>query len=185
LWTLCERSLLRIITRVERPRAYSEFSRSMQLPKIVAASLCTAILGAQLWASFPISRTTNGWYWPFMSYPMYAIAHERGDSLVVPELRVTKCTTPAVTTIADFDSLGAPPAQLNALLTTIARGSGTPSEQRLRERLTRLVDAQFPGRYCKAAVWTRTVFVADTSTHHLRAPMRRAAEWAMNSIGGE
>ena len=157
----------------------------MSARKVVASFVCIAILGAQLRASLPISRVTNGWYWPFLSYPMYAIAHERGDSLVVSELRIASCATPAVTTIADVDSLGVSRAELGALLSDIARHRGAGAGRSLRERMTRVVDAQFPGRFCEASVWTRTVLVADTATHHLRAPMHRAAEWAMNRTGGE
>ncbi|MGH7621037.1 MAG: hypothetical protein ACREMU_01740 [Gemmatimonadaceae bacterium] len=145
------------------------------MPKALAAVACALTLGAQLRASLPISRVTNGWYWPFLSYPMYAIAHDRRDSLLVAELRVTTCASPAITTVASGDSLGVPSAELNTTLTAIAREPSARGER----AVTRVVDAQFPGRYCGASVWTRTVLVSDTATHHLRVPMRRAAAWPL------
>ena len=157
----------------------------MSSRKVLAAVVCIAVLGAQLRASLPISRVTQGWYWPFLSYPMYAIAHERGDSLVVPELRVATCGSTAYTTIETTDSLGVPRAQLNNLLYVIARSPNASGAARVSAKITHVLDAQFPGRYCAASVWTRVVFVTDTATHHVRAPMRRVAEWAMNGTGGE
>jgi hypothetical protein len=151
----------------------------MSVRRLAAASLCVAILGAQLRASLPISRVTNGWYWPFLSYPMYAIAHDRSDSLLVAELRVTTCASPAITTVASVDSLGVPSAELNTALSAIAREPSARGER----AVARVVDAQFPGRYCGASVWTRTVRVSDSATHHLRAPMRSAATWSLRDGG--
>lgn len=157
----------------------------MQLPKLVAVAVCTVILGAQLRASFPITRVTNGWYWPFLSYPMYAIAHERTDSLLVPELRVTTCEPRARARILTAYELGPPQPQLTSLLLAIARDSASAHERPLREKMARVLDARFPGQFCSAAVWTRTVFVDDAATQHLRAPMRRVAEWTMSRTSGE
>jgi len=151
------------------------------LPRAVVAALCAIILGAQVRASLPISRVTYGWYWPFLSYPMYAIAHQRGDSLVARELRATTCGSPATTTILGADALGPPPAELDALLREIARNPGAPAPA-LTAKATRAIDAQFPGRFCEASVWARTLFVADPLTHRLRAPMQRVAAWTIAGV---
>lgn len=155
----------------------------MPLRKALAAVVCIAILGAQLWTIYPISRVTNGWYWPFLSYPMYAIAHGRGDSLVVSELRVATCGHAERSTIVTSGEIGIPWQKLAGVLNSIVRNREAPAESRDVARVTRALSAQLPGRYCAASVWTRVVYVADTSTHHLRGPMRRAAEWPMNRTG--
>ena len=116
---------------------------------------------------------------------MYAIPHERTDSLLVQELRVTTCGRPAHTRVVTADALGLPLAQLKSLLLGIARDTGIVGERPLREKMTRVIDAQFPGQYCEATVWTRTVFVDDAATQRLRAPMRRAVAWAVSRIRGE
>lgn len=155
----------------------------MHLPKALVAALCAVILAAQLRASLPISRVTNGWYWPFLSYPMYAIAHARGDSLVVRELRVATCGRPAVTTTLSSDALGIPLAQLDGLLREIARDPGAPGTRAFTAKAARAIDAHFPGRFCEASEWARTVFVADPATHRLHGAMRRVAVWPMTDAG--
>jgi hypothetical protein len=116
---------------------------------------------------------------------MFAVAHGRDDSLVVSQLRVTVCGAPVVRTIVSVDSLGPPPGPINKLLYAIARDTETSKERRQREKMTRVLDAQSPGRFCEASVWTRTVFVADTATHHLQGTMWRAASWSMNRTSGK
>jgi hypothetical protein len=155
----------------------------MQLPKFVAAGVCVAVLGAQLWVSLPISNDVRGWYWPFLPYPMYGVAHKRSDSFIVPELRVAACGSGALTTVLGEDSLGSWTELLNTMLIGIARDTSVTSARHANAKLSRAIDAQFPGRYCTASMWLRVVSVADTSTHHVSAPMRLAATWSMRDAG--
>ena len=151
----------------------------MQLPKFVAAGVCTLVLGAQLRVSLPISKDVRGWYWPFLPYPMYAAPHKSSDYFIVPELRVAACGRTALTTVVGQDSLGIWTEQLNTMLVGIAHDTSAASARHASAKLSRAIDAQFPGRYCSASVWLRVVTVADTSTHHVSAPMRLAATWSM------
>ena len=152
----------------------------MQLPKFVAAGVCTVILGAQLWVSFPISKEMRGWYWPFLPYPMYAAPHESSDSFIIPELRVAACGKTEIATVIAPASLGLATEQFNSILTAIARAPNAESGRRTSARLARAIEAQFPGRYCAASAWVRVVSVADTATHHVSAPVRLAATWSMS-----
>ena len=157
----------------------------MQLPKFVAAGVCAAVLGAQLWVSLPVSKDVYGWYWPFLPYPMYAVAHTSSDSFLVPELRVAACGSAELTTVVGQDGLGIWTEQLNTMLSGIARDTSAASAGHATAKLSRAIDAQFPGRYCTASVWLRVVSVADTSTYHVSAPMRLAAMWSMLNAGSK
>jgi len=151
----------------------------MQLPKFVAAGVCIAILGAQIRETFPITREARGWYWPFLPYPMYAVPHKSGDYFIVPELRVAACDNPERFTAMSPAKLGVSPEQVALMLTTIAHASNSASGRNTSARLSRAIDAQFPGRYCAASAWIRVVTVADTATYDVSAPMRLAATWSM------
>jgi hypothetical protein len=155
----------------------------MPLPKLVAAAVCIGVLGAQISIASPASPNRNGWYWPFLPYPMYAKAHARTDTLVVPQLRVAECGGATAEMILPEDSLGAPLSQLLSNLTTIARVPHSEVATIAAERLSRAIEAQYPGRYCTASAWVRTVYVADRATSDLHGPMRRAAVWAVNRTG--
>lgn len=157
----------------------------MPLPKVIAAAVCASILGAQVIMSSPISPDRRGWYWPFLAYPMYAEAHFASDSFTVPELRVAKCGSDAQTTILTRDSLSTPRNQLLTLLILVVRAPESVDARRAEGKLSRAVEAQYPGQYCTASAWVRVVHVADTSTHHLRLPMRRAANWQVNEPGAK
>jgi hypothetical protein len=157
----------------------------MPLPKLVAAAVCIGVLGAQIFIASPASPNRSGWYWPFLPYPMYAKAHARTDTLVVPQLRVAECGGATAEMILPEDSLGVPLGQLLSSLTTIARVPQGESAKSAAERLSRVIEAQYPGRYCTASAWVRTVYVADDATYDLHRPMRRAAMWAVNRAGPE
>jgi hypothetical protein len=151
----------------------------MPLPKPVAAGICAAILGAQLWVSFPISKELRAWYWPFLPYPMYATAHERGDVLFLPQLRVATCGSPRYDKVLTAADVGVSAEQLKLALVYIARAPHAPRADRASKSLSDAIEAQHPGRYCKASAWLRVVSVSDTSTHHAYAATRFAAEWSL------
>ena len=157
----------------------------MPLPKVVAVGVCATVLGAQLAISSPISPERHGWYWPFLTYPMYAEAHFRSDSLTVSELRVAKCGSNALTTVLMTDSLGAPRSQLLTLLVIAARVPESAAGRGAEAKLSRAVESQYPARYCTASAWVRVAYVADTSTYHVLMPMRRAAVWPVNESGAK
>ena len=155
----------------------------MTLPKLVAVAVSTCVLGAQILISSPLSPERHGWYWPFLAYPMYAEAHSLSDSLVVPELRVARCGSDVSSTTLMTDSLAVPRNQLLTLLVVVARAPESEEARSAESKLSRAVEAQYPARYCSASAWMRVVHVADTSTYHVRMPMRRAAVWPVNESG--
>ena len=126
-----------------------------------------------------------GWNWPFLPYPMYAMAHARADSLVVSELRVAGCGRAAATTVMTPELLGTPLYQLPNLMITIARAPESDAAHMAMGKVRRAVEAQFPGRYCSASAWVRTVLVADTATYALDRQMRRAAVWTLTERGSK
>ena len=151
----------------------------MPLPSYIAAGICAAVLGAQLLVSFPINRYTRGWYWPFMPYPMYSVAHGAGDSLVVAQLRVATCGRNDLSTILTAEDLGIPLDQLTQALVLVARTPAMTQGTTQTARLSRAIEAQHPGRYCAASAWTRVVRVSDSATHYVDAPMHFVARWTM------
>jgi hypothetical protein len=155
----------------------------MPLPKVVASAVCVLVLGAQIAISEPISPEQHGWYWPFLPYPMYAVSHARSDSLFVPELRVATCGSDAFSSTLTTDSLAAPRNQLVTLMAAAVRAPESTRGRRDEAKLSGAVEAQYPSRYCTASVWMRVVYVADTSTYRLQAPMRLAASWPINRSG--
>ena len=112
------------------------------------------------------------------------VAHQ-SDSLVVPELRVATCGSEALTTVLMTDSLAVPRNQLLTLLVIAARSPESANARSAEARLSGAVDSRYPGRYCSASAWMRVAYVADTSTYHVRVPMRRAAVWPVNRSGGK
>lgn len=157
----------------------------MPLPKAIATAACIAVLGTQLFVSSPVSPNPHGWYWPFLAYPMYAESHSGSDSLTVTELRVGHCGAEVFDRIIAADDLGVPPNQLHNLLLSIARAPMSETGSRAAARLSRTVEAQYPGRFCSASAWTRVVRVSDTSTYRVRAPMLRMATWSFERATGE
>jgi hypothetical protein len=151
----------------------------MPLPKFVAVGVCAGVLGAQLLVSFPITRYSRGWYWPFLPYPMYSVPHAETDTLVVAQLRVSPCGGTERSTIMPAEELGVPLDQMTQSLVSIARAPAGVEERGESARLSRAIDAQYPGRYCAASAWLRVVRVSDSSTHHVDGPMRLAARWTM------
>ncbi|MBA2683607.1 MAG: hypothetical protein H0X34_14765 [Chthoniobacterales bacterium] len=151
----------------------------MPLPKVVATGVCIAVLGTQLLVSSPVSPNLHGWYWPFLAYPMYAESHARSDSLIVAELRAARCGSEAVDQVISARDLGAPRAQLHNLLLSVARAPESETGQRAAARVSRAVEAQYPGQFCAASAWMRIVFVADTSTYRVHAPMQGVAVWSL------
>lgn len=160
-------------------------SRIMPLPKAVATAACIAVLSTQLLASSPASRNPQGWYWPFLAYPMYAESHTSSDSLTVTELRVARCGGEDFDRIIAADDLGVPMNQLHNLLLSIARAPNSETGSRASAQLSHTVEAQYPGRFCAASAWVRVVHVSDTSTYRVRAPMLRMATWSFERANGE
>lgn len=151
----------------------------MPLPKVVATGICIAVLGTQLLVSSPVLPNPHGWYWPFLAYPMYAESHTRSDSLIVTELRVARCGSDVLDTIISADDLGAPRNQLHNLLLSAWRAPESETGARAEARVSRAVEAQYPGRFCTASAWKRVVYVTDPSTYRVRAPMQRVAVWSL------
>jgi hypothetical protein len=81
------------------------------------------------------------------------------------------------------DSLAVPRNQLLTLLVVVARAPESEEARRAESKMSRAIEAQYPARYCSASAWMRIVRVADTSTYHLRMPMRRVAVWPVNGLG--
>lgn len=158
---------------------------NMPLPKVVATAVCIGVLGVQGAMASPPLVARYGWNWPFLPYPMYAMAHARADSLVVSELRVADCSRVPAITVMTPELLGTPLYQLPGLMITIARAPESDAARAAMGKVSRAVAAQFPGRYCSASAWVRTVFVADTATYALGRPMRRAAEWTLSGQGSK
>jgi hypothetical protein len=152
----------------------------MALPKFFAGIVCASVLGTQSLIASPISPDQNGWYWPFLPYPMYAKSHARTDTLVVPQLRATECAGAKSEVVLTGDSLGTPSSQLLSSMITIAHVPESEAAKKAAGRLSEAIEAQYPGRFCTAWAWVRTVYVADTATYDLQRPMRRVAEWAVN-----
>jgi hypothetical protein len=152
----------------------------MPLPKVIAAAVCIGVLGVQGVIASPPLLARYGWNWPFLPYPMYAMAHARADSLVVSELRVASCGSESFSHVITPESLGTPLYQLPVLVTVIARAPESDAARGAMGKVSRAVEAQFPGRYCSASAWVRTVFVADTATYALDSPMRRVAVWTLS-----
>jgi hypothetical protein len=161
------------------------FPGFMPLSKFAAAAVGACVLGTQIVIASPISPERHGWYWPFLAYPMYAEAHYQSDSLVVPELHVARCGTDTHSTVLMTDSLGVPRNQLLTLLVIAVRAPESADGKSAESKLSRAVEAQYPGLYCAASAWVRVAYVADTSTHHVRMPMRRAAVWPMSESGAK
>jgi hypothetical protein len=157
----------------------------MPLAKVVATAVCVGVLGVQGVIASPPLLPRYGWNWPFLPYPMYAMAHARADSLVVSELRVADCSRVPATTVMSPELLGTPLYQLPNLTVTIARAPESDAARAAMGKISRAVEAQFPGRYCSASAWVRTVRVGDTATYALGTPMRRAAEWTLSGHGGK
>jgi hypothetical protein len=154
----------------------------MPLPKLIAVSICTGVLGAQLAVAIP-PASGRSWYWPFLPYPMYSQAHAQSDTLIVPQLRVRACGESHPEQILGARALGVPLHQLTASLTTIARAPNSDSANAAKARLGRAVEAEYPARYCEASAWVRTVRVDDASTYDLRNPMHRIVGWNVNQTG--
>jgi hypothetical protein len=156
------------------------FPGPMPLPKFAAAAVCTLILGAQIYSASPLSPDRFGWYWPFLPYPMYAKSHALSDTMVVTQLRAAACVRADAQRVLGPDALGTPLSEYSSTLGTIARAPASDTARHVEERLSRVIEAQYPGHYCSASAWARTIRVADPATYGLDARMHRVATWQVN-----
>lgn len=125
------------------------------LRQLVVSVILAGILAAQTYMSVPPDRASGGWYWPFVSYPMYRQARHVGDELNFTRLDGVPCEG-GEPTVLTYEDLGIQWHSLHLTMLDLLEepepGSSEPGAW-----LRRMVAEKHAGAICTARVSTRTV----------------------------
>jgi len=146
--------------------------------KLWAALVVGAFLVPFTVAAVPSPATDGGWFWPFMSYPMYSEARRPGDVARLHELRAREC-----------DAAGAPGRSVTVgehdipirifrfwrLLVNATEGTPAAAEQ-ARQRLVPMVTKSLP-RTCRIEIWERSYVIGEQGLEDRYPPWRQVVTW--------
>ncbi len=142
-----------------------------RLKKLAISAVIVGVLALQIWVMIP-STHRGGWYWPFLSYPMYSVAHHASDSVEILRLALATCSAPD-RFFPVPDSLGIPKLSFPELLKAVDNGSSAA---------TATLDADILSRYsraCRGRILVRSVLVGTYNwTDSLPAPIV-GREWSV------
>lgn len=157
----------------------------MRLRKGYAVAVIAVILGMQAWASSPSGP--GGWYWPFMSYPMYSGAHYADETVRELQLRLRACGAPVAadrSTVVGWKDL---PLRRQRLRATLATAAGERTEdpdtavrQKAQRFVSRLVRERWPESYCRAEVWTKDYRNGSSAADLRRVEWRLRQSWTLS-----
>ena len=142
----------------------------MSFRKAFAIVVILFVLGVQSWTMLPPGAPARGRHWPFMDYPMYAVARHVGDSLVRYELRVATCEPGARSASLSSRELGLGQSRLPQMLAMAARESTERDRRPLAaaDTIGMLVRHKTP-QACSVQIW-RQVLVMTAAGRWLYRP---------------
>lgn len=153
----------------------------MGLPKVFAAAFCAAVISLQAYALIP-GRGGNGWFWPFVNYPMYSRTHHLGDSFSRLDLRAVFCAPEVAARSISGEHLHVKWAaykltllQAAGLLDTATPAAAEGAITRLRRLAATRLD--FPA--CRLQLWTWKFTVGPQGLEPVDSTWRLAGEWSV------
>jgi hypothetical protein len=165
--------------------------RILVTKKLFALAASAAFLVPQ---AIEVARPNNGWYWPFLDYPMYAWSYPKGEAFRDYAFRVQGCEPGSEALPMDEQALGIGPHVLQFRLDMATRlhDPWSPDQVRwARESLSHLALARAGEAACVGEVWVQEHSVQDgvgyaASDWELRAQWDlRGAEAAASSLTGD
>jgi len=125
----------------------------------------------------------DGWYWPFMDYPMYSNSAEPGK--VFHEFRyvIMACDTAAVATIVDYRAMGVKFFDFQLLLEEAAGANGgreipAKTQNSAIEKLTRLSTVRSAEDSCRAGVEVRKHWI-ERGVGYQESPWNLERAWTL------
>ncbi len=153
----------------------------MGLPKVFAAAFCAAVVALQAYTMLP-GRAGNGWYWPFVNYPMYSRTHRAGDSFSRLDLRAVPCTPGGAGRPISGEHLRVKWAPYKLMLLEAAglRDTSTPEvAERAIARLRTLAATRLPFQTCRLQLWAWKFTVGPSGLEPTDSTWRLAGEWSL------
>lgn len=152
----------------------------MDLAKCGAAAFVTGCLGFQLYAIIPPTRFTH--YWPFIDYPMYAGAYQRGASFSEADFRVLPCGSREPRP-ASADELGIQWYNMIRLQDAVIGKATYGSElQATPDSAARLYAAVIRRRIrepiCEAQIWGRAFVIGAQGLERADVPWQVLRRWS-------
>lgn len=137
------------------------------LRRYFVSVLLAGILAAQVYMTIPPIRDAGGWYWPFISYPMYRQARHVGDELRFTRLEAVPCEGGEPTTLTHRD-LGIQWHNLHLTMLSILESPELGESER-EAWLRSLVAEKHSGAVCTARVYTRSLHLGNVPQSGIEA----------------
>jgi hypothetical protein len=152
----------------------------MDLAKCGAAAFVTGCLGFQLYAIIPPTRFTH--FWPFIDYPMYAGAYQRGASFSEADFRVLPCGSKAARP-ASAEELGIQWYNMirleDAVIGKPTYGSVVQATPDSAARLyATVIRRRIQEPICEAQIWGRTFVIEAHGLETADLPWQMLRRWS-------
>lgn len=170
----------------------------MNLHKLFATAIITAVIGLQVWMVFPPGGADRLWHWPFMNYQMYTTPHYLGEAIRRHQLHVDACSTGAPSRLVQWDDVRVKSFIYRGMLRRVAMVAAPrpdPPKRPTREippaeadslvdELSRLIRTQLPGFYCRARLLEQLLIVGPNGVRDFNQPWEPVREWSVASSAG-
>ncbi len=155
---------------------------NLALRKLAVGLLVSGVLGFQLYCVLPIGPKYRNWYWPFVNFPMFSTPVEPGSLISAWELRAQPCAARSQVQVLTFRDLGVRTFNFVALLRNAGKvGNPEPRDvekaRNAQSALSVLLNQRFPGRFCNAELWRKSVVLETTIDTRTQPPWERVHMW--------
>ena len=151
----------------------------MSFRKAFAIVVILFVLGAQAWTMLPPGAPARGRHWPFMDYPMYAVARHVGDSLVRYDLRVRSCEPGARAVSVSGRELRLGQSRLPQMLAMAARESTERDRRPLAAADTiRILVRGVRPQACSFQIWSQVLVMTAAGMRDFDRPWDLVHEYA-------
>jgi hypothetical protein len=151
----------------------------MSFRKAFATLVILFVLGVQAWTILPPGAPARSRHWPFMDYPMYAVARHVGDSLVRYDLRVHPCEPGARAVSVSGRELRLGQSRLPQMLEMAARESTERDERPLAAADTiRILVRRVKPQACSFQIWRQVLVMTAVGMRDFDRPWDLVREYA-------
>jgi hypothetical protein len=146
---------------------------------VLAAGFCATVLGLQAFTAFRGGSADDARYWPFLNYPMYAPAHQRGERILKTRLLVAPCDSPSVRSPRSFSDLHLPQYRFQETLLRAATGPPAVAARRAEQLRTQLAQYE-SSRSCRMEIEIQSFTIGPNGLELPGSPWRVARAWTLS-----
>jgi hypothetical protein len=139
--------------------------------------------GLLLFQAVELVRPTDGWYWPFLDYPMYSWPQPKGSVYLDYAFRVQPCEPGGESREIHRDAVGMEYFQFHQLLDQAASVADPWHPRQVaqaRGTLSRLVLERIDAGACTGEVWVQRHHMED-GVGHQASEWELARAWSLRS----